>query len=70
MDGTKEKIMQDFGGRNPKEGIFEDNINLDPDGGCRLYSYGSGQRTSGGRMRKRHIYIYIYTRGVVSKFPD
>jgi hypothetical protein len=36
-----EKSIQDFGGRNQKEGIFEDNINLDPDGGCRLYSCGS-----------------------------
>ena len=41
MDGTQEKSIQDFGGRNQKEGIFEDNINLDPDGGCRLYSCGS-----------------------------
>jgi hypothetical protein len=33
MDATQEKSMQDFGSRNLKEGIFEDNINLDSDGG-------------------------------------
>jgi hypothetical protein len=51
MDGTQQKSMQDFDGRNLKECIFEDNINLDPGpvaGGCGNGIYVHTQSVAGG----------------------